>query len=299
MSLASRRVLVVGCRGMLGNAVMRLAPPGFLPIGMDLGEIDITDAASVKKALSDVRPEAVINCAAFTDVDGCEGKFELAMKVNGDAPGILAREAREAGAALLHISTDYVFDGEKDSTYGEGDATAPLSAYGKTKLAGEAAVLASGLSDWRIVRTSWLFGPGGKNFVDTMAKLSFKMESLRVVADQFGRPTYTEDLAPALYELMDAVPGIYHYSNSGVTTWRDFATAVVDELRRRGATVATREIIPITTEEYPRAARPPKYSAMSTDKYARFAGVEPPQWRDALARYINDYGAGVLPAKAG
>lgn len=290
MGESKRRLLVLGFRGMLGTAIMKRAPEEYELVGADRGEVNIGDVSSVKALFRDVKPSQTINCAAFTNVDGCEANFEEADAVNGAAPGFIAAAAAEVGSGLIHISTDYVFDGGADKPYSEDSATGPVSAYGRTKLNGERALAESGLTDWRIVRTSWLYGEGGKNFVDTMAALSLKMPVLRVVADQRGRPTYTEDLADALFLLIDKAPGFYHYSNSGSATWHEFASEVIAMMRLRGAPVVTESVLPISTSEYPRAATPPAYSVMSTDKFTLATGVTPPHWKDALERYFAVYG---------
>lgn len=197
-----RRLAIVGANGMLAKKVRELAPGHFECHGFDLPEFDITDRSRVFTEIMRLRPGVIINCAAYTNVDGCESEEGLATRVNGDGPGYLAEAAKIVDALLVHISTDYVFDGTKRSPYLENDPVGPLSAYGRSKLAGEQAIVASGLARFFIIRTSWLYGPNGKNFVETIIRLAQEREELRIVADQVGSPTYTGDLAEAIFRLL-------------------------------------------------------------------------------------------------
>jgi dTDP-4-dehydrorhamnose reductase len=201
-----KRIALVGAKGMLASMVLDTASADFEITPFDLPEFDLTDASLVQKVIGELKPEVIINCAAFTAVDACETQQELANKVNGEGPGILAAAALKVGATLVHISTDYVFDGRKASPYGEEDRPNPSSAYGRSKLLGEEAIVRSGLKEYFILRTSWLYGPGGKNFVETVARLASERQELRIVADQFGTPTYTGDLAGAIFNLLALVP---------------------------------------------------------------------------------------------
>jgi dTDP-4-dehydrorhamnose reductase len=287
-----KRIALIGSKGMLGSMVKELAGDGSDILGLDLPEFDMTDRGQVLDVLAGFAPEAIINCAAFTNVDGCESNEQTAQKVNGDAPGYLADAAKRLGAFLVHISTDYVFDGLGSRPYTEEDPTGPLSAYGRTKLLGEKAVLSSGLERFSIIRTSWLYGPRGKNFVETIVRLAKEREELRIVADQVGSPTYTEDLAVALFALLSRqAVGIYHFSNEGVCSWHEFAGAIVETMKESGEEVRVRNIIPIRTEEYPLPAKRPAYSVLSKEKYKRTVGAEVPRWRDGLRRYFAKRGA--------
>ncbi len=285
---ADRKIALIGSKGMLGSMVAELTDEDSIVLGLDLPDFDMTDREQVMDVLGGFGPRTIINCAAFTNVDGCESNEESAAKVNGEAPGYLAEAARSLGAFLVHISTDYVFDGLGSRPYTEEDPTGPLSAYGRTKLLGEQAVLSSGLERFSIIRTSWLYGPRGKNFVETIARLAKERDELRIVADQVGSPTYTEDLAAALYVLLarEAV-GIFHFSNEGICSWHEFAEAIVEMMRKRGEEVRARRIVPIRTEEYPLPARRPAYSVLSKEKYKRTTGAEVPHWRDGLRRYFE------------
>ena len=243
-------------------------------------------------------PDVIINCAAYTNVDGAETNEDLATRVNGLGPGYLAESAKAVGAVLVHISTDYVFDGRKQNPYVESDQVGPVSAYGRSKLAGEQAILVSGLERYFIVRTSWLYGPAGKNFVETIIRLAREREDLRVVSDQFGSPTYTGDLADAIFNLvtLDASPqppvpglyGIYHYSNSGQCSWYEFAKEIVEQMRSRGVSLRIRNLQPIRTEEYPLPALRPGYSIFSKDKYMRATGADVPGWEESLSKYLEE-----------
>lgn len=236
------------------------------------------------RALFDsVRPDVVINCAAFTRVDECERQVELAMSVNGDGPGIVAAAAREVGARVVHISTDYVFDGSKAGPYVEDDAPGPeaaLSVYGRSKLAGERAVQAVG-GEWLIVRTSWVFGPAGPNFVATILERARTHPELRVVNDQRGRPTYAPDLAGAIVALVErAASGVVHVANGGVCTWFDLA--------RQAVTLAglPAQVRPCTSDEFPRPARRPANSVLDTTRFERIVGRPLRGWAEALGEYV-------------
>jgi len=285
------RVALIGANGQLALKVRELAPADYAVHGFDLPEFDLTDRAQVLAEMERLQPAVIINCAAFTNVDACETEEELATRVNGAGPGYLAEAAQAVGAVLVHISTDYVFAGDKKSPYGEDDPTAPLSAYGRSKLAGEKAIAESGLERFYILRTSWLYGPGGKNFVETMIRLASEREELRVVADQFGSPTYTGDLATAIFRLL-ALPapayGVYHLSNLGECTWHTFAEAIVELARMHGEAVKALRVVPIATSDYPLPAPRPAYSVFSKDKYLHATGAALPHWRDSLGNYFRE-----------
>jgi dTDP-4-dehydrorhamnose reductase len=283
-----QRLALVGASGMLAGMVQRLAPKNYDIAPLDLPDFDLADRVGVLSAMEKIRPDVIVNCAAYTNVDGCESNEEVALLVNGAGPGYLAEAAIELGATLVHVSTDYVFDGTKKSPYTEDDTVNPKSAYGRTKLQGERAILDSGLAKFFIVRTSWLYGPGGKNFVETILRLAQEREELRVVADQFGTPTYTEDLAAAIFRLLPTKNfGIYHVSGQGECSWYEFACEIVAQYVRRGGQVMVKKIVPITTVEYPLPAIRPAYSVFSKGKYEATVGVSLPSWRVSLARYFD------------
>jgi len=258
-------VILLGAGGMLGHALQR-EYPGALFLGHT--DLDITDEEAVHDILGHEHPVLVINAAAYTDVDGCEDNRDLAIAVNGLAPGYLAAACARTGAALVHYSTDYLFDGLKKE-YREDDAPNPINTYGESKLMGETAIRKH-MEDYRIIRTSWLFGPHGKNFVDTILTLSRKMEQVPVVSDQVGKPTYTVDLARATPGIVSMAPGVYHVTNDGQCSWFEFARSFI------------LNAVPCTTAEMPRKARRPAYSVLQNTK-------TPPlrHWSLAVREYIR------------
>lgn len=276
------RCLVFGGTGMLGRAVVAAAQSrGFPALGLSHEEGDVTDAERTARRVADFRPEAVINCAAFTRVDDCETERERAFAVNAEGARHVAAAAEEGGARLIHVSTDYVFDGTASRPYREDDATAPRSVYGASKLAGEAHALAHprGL----VVRTSWLFGPGGPNFVATMVRLIEQGKlPLRVVDDQTGRPTYTPFLARALLDLAAReARGTVHYANREPATWYAFACRIA-ELWNSSA-----EVEPVTTEEFLRPAPRPAWSVLDVTRFEQLTGRPVEPWDAGLAEYLD------------
>ncbi len=287
------KVWLVGERGMLGSSmqsVLRRLEVDFT--GTD-AELDITDAAAVSEFAKQGNFTHILNCAAFTNVDGAETEETLATAVNGVGVGNLWRATQELGATLLHISTDYVFDGSAERPYIESDATAPLGAYGRSKLADETAIVESPSESARafIVRTSWLFGPFGKSFVTTMLRLFWKQPELRVVADQRGRPSYCPDLAEAAVRLIGldgraCEPGIYHFAQTGECSWHEFACEILALTKAQGLPTVTQTIHPITTAEYPTPAKRPAYSVLDTSKIEAALGEKPREWKPALAEFV-------------
>lgn len=296
----TRKMALVGSKGMLASAVRDCAGDVWSICELDLPEFDITDPARVEDVLTQVGPDVIVNCAAYTNVDGAESEETLALRVNGEGPANLARVAKALGASLVHISTDYVFSGRETLPYGEEDPVAPQSAYGRTKLAGEQAILASGLEEFFIIRTSWLYGPAGKNFVETIIRLAAEREELRIVADQVGSPTYTIDLATAIFNLLKLTIhpsshssyGIYHFSNAGECSWYDFACEIVALARGAGLPIKVQRVLPIKTEEYPLPASRPAYSVFAKEKYQRVTGAQVPEWRSSLAGYMQSRSRG-------
>ena len=272
------RLLVTGAAGMLGRDVVAAAESaGHDVAALARRDLDIADAGAVRAAVEAARPDAVVNCAAWTDVDGAEEHEAEATRINGEGAGNLAA----AAPFIVHVSSDYVFDGTATEPYVEGDPTGPASAYGRSKLAGELAVAAAG--DHAIVRSSWLFGVHGKNFVATMLKLAEDRDEVNVVADQFGCPTYTGDLAPALVEIAEQrAGGIFPVSGGGQCSWQELAQATFDEAGT--GTVAN----PVTTAEFPRPAPRPAWSVLRS---TRPDAPVLPYWRHGLTSYLN---SGVL-----
>jgi len=275
------RLFVTGSRGQLGRALQRAAASAGHPfVGYDLPELDITEPAAVQAAITAAKPDAVVNCAAFTAVDAAERQEALALAVNGTAVANVARAVDAAGAILVQLSTDYVFDGKSDRPYLETDRTNPLSAYGRTKLAGErAAELAR---RHLVVRTAWLFGDGA-NFVTAIRRqLDAGQKALRVVNDQRGCPTFADDLAGAVLRLLDAgTLGVVHAVNAGDASWCEFAAEIVRQLG------AAAEVVPISTAEAARPAPRPAFSVLDTSYLRRIAGSDLPPWQDALARHLG------------
>ena len=271
-------ILVVGSKGMLGQELMGLL--GSAARGVDVDEIDITDLESVQRVLVTLKPRVVVNAAAYTDVDGCESNAELAMQVNGEGVAHLAMITKEIGAKLVQVSTDYVFDGGKGTPYVEDDLPKPLSIYGESKLAGE-------MNAWfnpnhLIVRTQWLYGHAGKNFVETMLKLAAERNELTVVDDQIGSPTWTYDLAQAIKALIEKdCRGTYHAANTGFVSWNGFAREI---FLQAGLAVT---VAPMSTAQLGRPAARPLYSTLDCSKLAQDTGFVPQPWQEALKRYLE------------
>lgn len=286
---------------MLARAVkMHLQDANIEHLGTDL-DLDIGDANAVSVFAQRNQFSHVINCAAYTQVDHAETQTELAHRVNAIGPGNLASAAARIGASLVHFSTDYVFNGRNCTPYEEDSPCEPAGVYGRTKLEGERLVLAqmsghaANGSRTHLIRTSWLFGPGGANFVATMIRLMAERDTLRVVYDQVGRPTYTADLAQAALCLAGIMPGaqavdsgIYHFANAGETSWYAFAQDIFAQARELGYEMLVRTIQPVTTAEFPLPAPRPAYSVLSTTRYELATQSKPRPWRDALAEYLKD-----------
>lgn len=282
------KILVTGAAGQLGRAMMRTAAdaaPAVEVVGATRADLDLLDAGAVGRFVADGGFTHIVNCAAYTAVDRAETEKQACTAANVDAPANLAAAADAAGARLVHVSTDYVFDGRQYRPYAEGDRPAPLQHYGATKRRGETRVLAA-CPGAVIVRAQWLYGLGGPNFVDTMLRLAGERGprgEIAVVADQVGTPTWADDLARALWRVVTArqwVPGTYHYSAEGAATWYDLAVAV---MRLSGLDTAIR---PIATADYPTAATRPAYALMDKRRMRATYGVETPHWADSLARYL-------------
>ena len=274
------KLFVTGAAGMLGHRVVAQARElGHDAVGSDIDDLDLTDADAVRRRLAAEAPDAVVNCAAYTDVDAAETAEELATQINGAAAGNVARACERAGAHLVHVSTDYVFAGDATRPYTESDAPAPRTAYGRSKLAGERAVAASGAAH-AICRTAWLYGVGGKNFVDTMLALGEARDEVSVVADQRGCPTWTGHLAPALVEVAERrAAGIHHLCGSGECTWYELAVEVFHQ-----AGVDCR-VVPTTTEQFPRPAPRPPFSVLGTE---RDRPIALPAWQEGLRAYLSE-----------
>ena len=276
------KILVTGARGMLGSDLMERLGRGHEAVGVDIDEFDILDARAVRDGIASYAPGWVVHCAAFTNVDGCEAEPGKAYEVNATGAGNVAAACRTAGARLVFISTDYVYDGRKDAPYVETDPVGPLNVYGASKLKGEQDALAA-LPDALIVRTSWLYGRKGPNFVEAILAQVGKKDELSVVADQAGSPTYTPDLSDGITRLIEAgAAGVVHVSNEGACSWYEYALRVLDLAGVRGIKVR-----PITTAELGRPALRPANSALSKDRYNAVTGHRLRPWDEALAEYIR------------
>ena len=292
-------ILLIGNTGQLGQElqqilvpfVNKLAPEKVIALGRS--QIDLAQPDSLRQLIAQIQPQVIINAAAYTAVDKAESESELATAVNATAPAILAEVAQKLGAFLIHVSTDYVFDGSQSHPYRETDKTNPLGIYGQTKLAGESAIRQN-CQQHLIIRTAWVYGSYGKsNFVKTMLKLSVEREEIRVVADQIGSPTWAKDLALAiahiLPQLTPEIAGTYHYTNSGVASWYDFAQAIFEEAEAIKFPLKIQRLIPITTADYPTPAQRPAYSVLACEKISKVLGTARPHWRLALRQMLAEY----------
>ncbi|MGE5094630.1 MAG: dTDP-4-dehydrorhamnose reductase [Betaproteobacteria bacterium] len=288
------RLLVTGSAGQVGSEVVRRMQGRAEVIAHDRRTLDLAQPDQIVARVREARPDVIVSAGAYTAVDLAEKEAALAHQVNGVAPGILADEAKRLGAVLIHFSTDYVFDGTKDSPYVETDATSPVNAYGASKLAGERAIAATGCAH-ATLRTSWVYGPHGKNFMLTMLRLAATRDELRVVDDQRGAPTSSLQLGHLTRELVDneleairAKSGVYHATAAGATTWFGFAQAIFEVVaRRRGAGFRTPRLVPIPSSEYPTPARRPANSVLSNERLAAQLGVRLGDWRSALEEAVS------------
>lgn len=292
------KILLTGINGQVGWELQRTLNGHGDVIALDSREMNLADVDSVRRTLQTLRPAIIINPAAYTAVDKAEAEPELAMTVNGIAPGVLAEEARKLDAVLVHYSTDYVFNGLKPTPYGEDDQPDPQSVYGRTKLAGEEAIRASGCKHL-ILRTSWVYGVHGGNFVKTILRLAKERDELRIVADQFGAPTWARDLAKAttlallawqMSEWDDELAGTYHLTASGRTNWHEYAEEIVRLARQHDPVLTDKalSIKPIATHEYPTPAKRPANSALACDRFASTFGIRLPDWQQSLATCMHE-----------
>lgn len=284
----SPHILLIGKNGQVGWELQRTLAPLGAVVAVDYPEIDLTDPASIRRWVDDVGPHIIVNAAAYTAVDKAEVETDLATRINAEAPGILADEARKRGALFVHYSTDYVYDGTKQTPYVEDDSPNPLSAYGRSKLAGDRAIQESGCAHL-IFRLCWVYGARGQNFMLTMMRLASEREQLRVVADQFGAPTWSRMIAEATAQAVcqawrsgspSRFNGVYHLCSSGFTSWHGFAEAVVGRMSAESRKAKAVEAI--TTAHYPTPATRPAYSVLSGDKLERTFGLRLPPWEESL-----------------
>lgn len=279
------RVLITGARGQVGRALLATAPANALVTAAGADMLDICDCAAVNKLVAELAPALIINAAAYTAVDKAEGDEAAAQQLNADAVANLAVAAAINGARLAHISTDFVFDGAQGSPYAPHAAPNPLSAYGRTKLAGEQAAGPEAL----VLRTSWVYAAGGANFVATMLRLMAERDEVRVVADQIGSPTWATGIAQTLWALAaQEQRGIFHFTDSGAASWYDFAVAIQEEALELGLLTRVVPILPIATRDYPTPARRPAYSVLDKAGTTAALGTPAPHWRVNLRHMLNE-----------
>ena len=315
-------ILLTGKNGQVGAELLRLLPQLAEVLALDRDQLDLSNPTGIRRIIREVRPRLIVNAAAYTAVDQAETDETTARAVNAEAPGIMAEEAKKIGAALVHYSTDYVFDGAKKLPYDEADSANPINAYGKTKFAGEQAIRGSDVPHL-IFRTSWVYATRGRNFLLTVLRLATEREELRIVIDQVGAPTCASEIAAATAKILTrmlrrndgdiaffAVSGTYHMTAAGQTTWCDFANAILQEagvVSRRlpwvGAATHGRELIakrvlPITSEEFRSPTRRPVYSVLSNSRLTQTFGVALADWRNQLQRCFVSEGiaSGLLPS---
>jgi len=284
------KTLVFGARGQLGQTLRKTCPfpdASFL----DREAADLADPASVERAISQSAPALVINAAAYTAVDRAETDGASALAINGEAPAVMARACAARGARLIHVSTDYVFDGRAERPYQPGDAPHPVNAYGSTKLAGERGVQAVGGLNYLILRTSWVYSEVGRNFFLTMLRLAREGKPLRVVADQVGTPSSTWTLADAIWRVAgrEECTGIEHFTDGGEISWHTFAIAIFEEARAAGLPLESAKVAAITTPEYPTPAARPAYAVLDSSRLRRMLGLEAIGWRAALREVARRY----------
>jgi len=283
------KTLVLGCNGQLGQALVATALDAYEFIGLDLPELDITNSEALLALVREVGPDVIINAAAYTAVDQAESDVELAAAVNVEGPRNVAVAARAIGARLLHVSTDFVFDGEASTPY-KADATAnPLSVYGRTKQEGEQVVLESMPNTAVVVRTAWLYSKTGGNFVKTMLRLMGERDELSVIADQVGTPTWADSLATAVWAFAAAPEnnGIFHWTDGGQCNWHDFAVAIQEEALSLGLLDQKIPIRPITSKDYPTAAARPRYSVLDCSSTCAALDLQQAEWRANLNRMLK------------
>jgi dTDP-4-dehydrorhamnose reductase len=309
------RILLIGKNGQVGHDLRRLLPAYGELTAVDRQQLDLAAPDAIRRAVQEIRPQIIINAAAYTAVDQAEQDEPAARAINSIAPGILAEQAKQIGAALIHYSTDYVFDGTKTTPYEENDLTNPLGAYGRTKLGGEQAIRDSGAAHL-IFRTAWVYSTRGKNFLLTILRLATQREELRIVKDQIGAPTWSHELAEAtakvvsqlsamknasMEENLAGLGGTYHMTAGGATNWSAFAMAILDRASGsvegkkpawlldalNDAPLVTRRVVPITTAEYPTAARRPPYSVLSNERLEKTFGIRLPDWNAQLRRVFE------------
>jgi dTDP-4-dehydrorhamnose reductase len=282
-------VLVTGKGGQVADALLKLRPASVDLQALGRDELDVSDGGAVERAVAELKPQLVINAAAYTAVDQAEREPELARRVNGEGPGHLAEAARRYGARLMHISTDFVFDGKAHAPYKPEAATAPLGIYGESKLLGEQRALAADPSAL-VLRTAWVYAAKGRNFVLTMLKLMGERGSVKVVNDQTGSPTWAASIAAVLWKAaaQPGFRGIHHWTDAGTVSWYDFAVAIAEEATALGLLPRKPEVLPIRTVEYPTPARRPAYSVLDRRSTEEALDLSAAPWRDNLKKMLME-----------
>ncbi len=284
------RIIIVGAGGRLGAALKRQWQEQFEVTAFDHRQLDIGDFDQLRETLRTLRFDLLLNCAAQTNVDRCETEKEEAFRLNGEAPGVLAEICSRKNARMIHISTDYVFDGAKTDPYLECDAAQPISIYGESKLEGERCVTAVDAKHW-IVRVSWVFGPDRPSFIDAMINRAMNEPHVEAIADKTSTPTYARDLAewlPRIFSLEEG--GLLHLANGGECTWQEYAQYALDCCRDQGVELKTNTVGALKLDEMKNfVARRPRYTVLGTERYQRLTGLSPRSWRDAVAEYVRDY----------
>lgn len=284
------RIAIFGAGGRLGAALVSDYVQEFQVTTFNHSQLDIGDFDAVRATLGELSFDVLINCAAQTNVDRCETEREEAFRLNGEAPGVLAEICAAKGARLIHIGTDYVFDGEKREPYTEEDEARPISVYGASKLAGDEAVLNAGKHI--VARVSWVFGPDRPSFIDAIIERARREERVEAIADKWAAPSYTIDVAPMIRALIlhDTARGIFHLTNSGGCSWQEYGQWALDCCEKEGVPLKARRVAPLKMAEMKNfIARRPPYSVLSTAKFEKMTGIVPRHWRDAVAEYVHEY----------
>ena len=285
-----KRILLIGCLGQLGRELQQTLPSEAL-ISVARDRLDLSQPDRIRQLIAETKPDVIVNAAAYTAVDKAESEAELADAINAIAPAVMAETAQQIGATLIHISTDYVFDGRKATFYQEDDKPNPINVYGASKLAGEEKIRQH-CDRHFIFRTSWVYGAQGKsNFVKTMLRVGARPE-VRVVCDQVGTPTSAKSIATLIAQLLPDLetfePGTYHFTQSGVASWYDFAVAIFEEARQLKFPLEVERVVPIATSDYPTPAQRPLYSVLSTQKLSTLMATSFPHWRQELRQMLRD-----------
>ena len=288
------KILLTGTTGQVGSELRQILTIGEV-VSPSRQELDLNNPAQIQQQIEALKPNIIVNAAAYTAVDKSETEPEVAMAINAQAPKEIAKAARHINARVLHISTDYVFNGQNHTPYLETDRTDPLGVYGKSKLLGEQGVRAN-CDRHIILRTAWVYGcQGHGNFVKTMLRLGAAREELKVVADQIGSPTWSYDIAIAIAQLLSksledpSINGTYHFTNSGVASWYDLAVATFAEAKQLGFSLKVERVVPISTAEFPTPTQRPHYSVLSKAKIRKTLGVHPPYWRESLRKMLVEW----------